>query len=239
MMSINVPPYSKFEEEVNLGLAAADQNQVNWFTSNELRARIYKIVASSGLSPKETVNFIFKNCTTTAPIAITQIAPESSYMHKIDSIMGMWETLNLDKLTLYPDIKIGIKSFKECLEKPVELNQGFSILCNLYKGEHCFVIEKRSNDCCYLFQSYLSFKLTDISYDYTEFLKDESKHVAWDPKTLITFFSNFVAGVSDSKTQKIYKELFHNNMNSDYLDFLSLSKYPLIFVETSPYTFQR
>jgi len=249
-MTSSLSIYSKVKQEVDKTFSV-NQDEKTWFENRSLPSKIYEYVnkqhANSLQTEKKEIiqkiaTTIWRVCIYTAPVALSIVAPEESYKNRENAFQNICLLCTKEDIDRFPDIKIGIDLFKQTLEKPLEgENKGFSLLCNLYCGTHAFVIEKRSNDCCVLYQSYLI--SSDLSkkqnYSFQDFLKDETKHISWKPEKLISCLQKIISSESsEEKRSRNYEKLFFckNNFSFEQKDFLY--PYRLIFVDTLPYLVQ-
>lgn len=229
------PPYLAIASEVTKTREDAKDDRNAWFRQIPLRSQCYDKIRGDYLNVFKVVEGIWRVCTKTAPFIFTLIAPESSYSGKEDEIIKLMIEEDFDTLKS-PNIYFGIDSLENQLEKSVENNEGFSIICNLYNGLHGFVIEKRNDDCCFLYQSFFADAIHN-PYTFDEFLKDENKHKVWSPKKLIKKLRKITSKeLPDEHRIKAYAELFFCSNITSFKQKDTLYKNSIGFLITDTYS---
>lgn len=237
--------FSNLHTIVSSTLTKAQNEDITWFQSTETRRELYNVFHSQTFSVTSvsshllTVQNIWKRCCCTAPFALTIIASEESYKDKKEAILftatanGVFIDLEVDK---HPTVKKGLKVFKEILENPLKNGEGIACLCNLCSGNHVFVVEKRSNDECTIYQSYLN------NYTFDQFLSDNNKHKNWKIGDLIEILTKVILPLySDEERKQSYQELFFGSLSDSDLKKMDLwvvnplHRNPFLFVDSSPY----
>lgn len=237
--TFNPPPYSTFLKKVEKTLVKADRRNVAWFKRNPLRTAVYhnasKEYENKSFSvERAAVEQIWSLCHYTAPVALTHIAPRKSYIGNEEAIAkaSTFRIFYKEVLEQFPQIHSGLENLKNRLCAPSIEGYGESFLCNIYGGAHVFVIEKRSQDCCVIYQSYAN------HYTYDEFLKDESKQINWKPEDILQLLSEIISDKNtlDARISK-FKELFFVPIPKNNLEHVTevYDSHQLVFVKTAPY----
>lgn len=244
-------PFPQLLSELKKSRNCACDGDTSWVKASKLRERVFEAIEKKDAYQKITpnklktfciVNAMWRTCMYTAPIALTQIAPPDSYQENEEAFFKL--TMSFSSLS--PALKetefgaLGIKSsielFDKTLKAPIQKDHGIAIVCNLYHGTHVFIIEKRADDCCMIYQSYLSISETR-SYSFENFLEDTSKHAQWNSQELVKSIAEVTSietGLEDRI--KVYEKLFFAPLSTTELQNRdSQCKYPLIFIETKPY----
>ncbi|MBS0655538.1 MAG: hypothetical protein JSR46_07170 [Verrucomicrobia bacterium] len=242
--------YSELSNEVLSSKAQAANEEISWFQTPSSRSVFYKhILLHSTREYKtldETVKRIWGTCWKTALIALTQIAPEASYKDKNEAICftatatAQFIDLETDQ---YSDVKRGLVNLKQTLQTPLEKGKGFAVLCNLYCGTHAFVIEKRSEEHCIIYQSYLEDGDEEGSYTFDGFLADEKKHVLWKTEEIVKALSNTLSPLQPvAERIENYQKLFFRPFSAKEFTIWDSTIFghprhrsPFLFVSTEPY----
>jgi hypothetical protein len=213
------PPYEALCSEVLASRAEATAGKAAWFGESKLRSLVYNYlhtghVIHNHLGPLQedpvvtSVSKIWKICLYTALVALTQIAPEESYAGKEEMIFETAIMANEVALAKFPQIQRSLNALENTLNTPLDPGQGLAVVCNLYNGDHSFVIERRGCTCV-IYQSYFADKFQGSSYTFDEYLRDGNKHIGWDVKDLMRNLRTITSREElPRQRQEAYRELF-------------------------------
>lgn len=236
--------YAEVYEDVQDSLNKSQKKDTSWVTKTPLRQLAYekKFVSAENLLFFKKV---WESCIDTAILCMTQIAPPASLEGKEDAIILTTHALffrdNQISYELYPEILKTFEMFETIFKTPLKASKGQAILCNCYDSHHQFVIERRGNDCCILFQSYLNSE--GRGYSFSQYLQDETKHIEWTPQNLIHSIQTLISKDSQILDRmEQYQRLFSVTFNHleeaiETFDFLDKrTPCPILSIASNPYS---
>lgn len=243
-MSSISPFYSHMHQQVVATLQQPAAGKT-WFRANRLRSEVYDLTKllffneeiDAQFANEFVIRSIWWTCILTAPVALSLIAPKESYREKIIAILYMTCAFDANCFIPVPHLESGMEALSRVLLGSVEEGKGIAVLCNLFMGGHAFLIEKRSNTECVVYQSSLV-KNDDLSYTFAEFLEDPLKHVSRTPENLLGILMQILSVhiPIEERVRNCVELFFHCpfdnwNQKDTYND-------PLLFVSTTPFILQ-
>ncbi len=231
-------PFETFSQQVTLSKTESQQGNASWFEQNPLRQMLYRNRLEETLSllpptteiVAEMVENMWAICTETAPLVLTQIAPQESYKGKERAILAI--TIGpLDMVSPQSAVQRSIEQFQQLLAQPLEKNHRLAVVCSLYHNIHSLVVEKSADDTCIIYQSY------EQEYTFDAFLQDHSKHIRWTSKKLGQIFAKILSkDLCVKKRIKNYRKIFFKELTEkDFQRYDQCGRFPLLFVSTSAY----